>query len=457
MSQSTGEKLYQQLKRHTLYCEEMRDNGFAWDFERAWGLESEWTEKRDTAARQLIGLVHQLKDGSGRGWIESFGDAFHPGSLKDLGFLFFHWAGGFRLAPCRWTDEGKPSTDEHAVVNYLRMSDKPLVKAFCLKLLDYREAVKFLGTYIVGLKPQPNLRHKILYPKKNNYVYPLREDEENLLVHGHWKAHGAVSGRYSCTETPLQTTPAGLRYLYRAEPGMYLCETDYSQLEIRTIAIQADAKLMRSIYDREGDVYLDTARVMFNVPNLVRKTEQGEKLRQTTKQIALSSHYLGSAETAYKIMVKMAEIRALYPHLTVKQVKRLQIAYFKAHPEIPRWWKRVIAEAERYGAYIEEQSGRRVEFYGPADGSFATNFKNQSLAAHIMNDAFEKIVLKFRQRKRGEHAKTQVHDAVCSQGPDGNRLKLVHERYMVRDLTVEGRTIRLPVESKIGVNYSEVK
>lgn len=452
---STGVRLYNQLKRLTLICQEMHDSGFTWDKGRAGVLERRWTEKKQTALRHLQNLVHALKDNDGLSWVDCFGKPFNPGSTQALSRLFFYWSGGFKLAPVRWTDEGKPSTDENAITAYLR-SDNGLVVAFCKKLIEYREAVKYLGTYIVGLKPEPEVN----------------------IVRGVWKAHGTVSGRFSCTEVPLQTTPSGLRHLFCAAPSTVLCETDYSQLEIRTLAVQANARKMREIFERGGDLYLETARGMFQLPGLDKRTKQGAQLRQLTKQVALSSHYMAGDDSVHRLLLRAilasedVEFRKKYQDLSVRDVRRLKTAYFQVHPEIPLWWRRVIDEAQRLGYYREKISGRTIHFYGTPDGSFLTNFLNQSLGAHLMNEAFEKIVAEFKERNRGEHVKTQIHDSICSQGPiiraanedmqqarlrSGTNLKLVQEKHMVTDLVFDGRSIHLPVESKIGTKYARVK
>lgn len=454
---STGQKLYSQLKEKDFECQLMRDNGFHWSFENAKRLEILWTTREQTALGHLQKAVYSLGPSKYFGhkrisaWEldraeytkkEKFKHlgVFNPGSTDDLRYFFFHWKYGFKLAPVRWTDEGAPSTDEHAITSYLK-SDNFSVVEFCKKLLEYREASKMLGTYIIGCAPL----------------------EDNVKVHGIWRSSGTVSGRLSCVEVPLQTAPSQLRCLFTAEEGTELCETDWSQLEIRTLAIQANARVMRETFDRGGDIYLETARKMFSLPDLQRKTEQGERLRQLTKVIALSSHYMASDESVWRTIIRIMlqdeneEIVKKYSSLRVKDVLKLKLAYFKVHWEIPIWWQKIIDEARRLGYYLESISGRLIHFYGEPDGSFLANFKNQSLGAHLMDESFLAIANEFRARGFGEHIKTQIHDSICSQGPYGSQLKYVQEKHMVKELVFDKRSIWLPCESKIGHNYAEVK
>lgn len=151
------------------------------------------------------------------------------GSTAQLRDLLYN---KLKLPVIESTDSGAPSTGESTLK---QLQDKhPIVP----KLLEYR-AVKIQITHFVDgwIKRMHNHR---LYP--------------------HFKLHGTVTGRTSCTDPNLQQVPRDpvIRNLIGAPPGWSVVEIDYSQAELRIAAIMSGDETMTRIYQTGGDIHTHT-------------------------------------------------------------------------------------------------------------------------------------------------------------------------------------------------------
>lgn len=413
---STGWKLYNLAKKKDIICQNMYDNGWNWSFENAARLRSEYEAKVEQASAPLIKLAEKLGV-----------PGINLASPKQLRDLYFN---KFKVPAVLWTETGEPSLNEDALTVYVA-SDNPVASEFSKRLLDVRGYEKLLGTYIIGCAPAPGKRR----------------------VHGKWK-QGPVTGRLACTGVPLQTFPGSMRPLLCAEEGTELVECDKSQIEIRLIGVQADIRLFRETYDRGGDVYLDVARAMFQKPHLDKRTEEGKKLRQLSKSVTLGSNYMGQEDTLHRLMYANPEVRAIYPDLSVRQVAALRRAYLSSVPELPKWWQMLIDLASKTGEYVEKVSGRIVAFVGPPDGPFYASYRNQALAAFLVDNEWINI---YDDLEAGEEMKGQCHDAVVAQSPNGLALEQKMVGHMTTDITFEGRSMHLPCEAKRGFSWADCK
>lgn len=84
-------------------------------------------------------------------------------------------------------------------------------------------------------------------------------DDEHLL-HPSYKVE-VVTGRTSCVEPNLQQTPRNktLRSCVSAPPGWDFIAADYSQIELRLVAMAANERNMMEVFNSGGDIHLVTA------------------------------------------------------------------------------------------------------------------------------------------------------------------------------------------------------
>lgn len=145
--------------------------------------------------------------------------------------------GKLGLEPTVFTEKGKPSTNEEALLDI----DHPIADL----LTEYRENEKFLSTYIG--KKQPD----------GTYEGGLREFMIGPHLYINTKIHGTVTGRYS---SRLHSIPrdGSVRNGIIAPPGWDHVQLDLSQAELKTIAIIAREPEMLKCFKEGRDIHWRT-------------------------------------------------------------------------------------------------------------------------------------------------------------------------------------------------------
>lgn len=176
--------------------------------------------------------------GSVRGkpvWIHKF----NPGSPAQVKKLYA--AKGINLK----------STDEEALTRLMR---RGVDKTFAPKLLDYRGAMKLMGTYI-----QPNLDEAPL--TMSDDILPGWRRFPN------YKLFGVHTGRTAAEDPNIQNQPRPdrIRRMYiPCATGRLLGQTDYSQAELRVMAAAGKDKWLIDIFaDNTQDVFTQMLPMAF--------------------------------------------------------------------------------------------------------------------------------------------------------------------------------------------------
>ena len=133
-----------------------------------------------------------------------------------------------------------PSTSTETLIPLAR--GYPIIQT----LLDYRSLSTRISTFSNGL---------------TQHLHPLTG-----RIHPHWFQIGARSGRFSCREPNLQNIPRNqaTRQCFTAAPGYLLIKADYSQIELRIMAlISGDRRMCRAFLQGE-DLHRLTAALVFD-------------------------------------------------------------------------------------------------------------------------------------------------------------------------------------------------
>ena len=110
--------------------------------------------------------------------------------------------------------------------------DKGHAQRFIHALLDYREKFKLFSTYVIGLK---------------NAVH-----EDDGRIHATFLLHGTETGRLASNEPNMQNIPRSkeIRNFFTVPKNRVILAADYSQCELRTLAVLSqDPFLMKTYYD----------------------------------------------------------------------------------------------------------------------------------------------------------------------------------------------------------------
>ena len=360
------------------------------------------------------------------------GKIFNPNSKRHTDKLFFDKLG---VPVKKYTKKGAPSLDQKYLTN-LVVHPNVLIQAAARALLRYRRYAKLLKTYILG----------------------LTMDKDNI-VHPTWNVHGAKTFRWSSQDPNVMNLPKpkikvllngkkkviapGLRDIFMAHRGGWIVAGDYSQLELRILALLSGDKKLLAWYAQGIDVHQQNAKELFGVEN------PSKQQRDLAKRFVYGCNYGGDARTIWQALV------VDFPSLSLLAVERLIQRWYALHPAIVDWQQLVLRQA-RLNKYIEAPLSRhRLYFIGPPEATKVFNYPIQHTAADIINAALMRV----RAAIKWEEMPLlfQVHDELVlnadADWPSLLKAARILWKKMPQKVTLNGHTMDMTVDVKIGRDY----
>jgi DNA polymerase I len=257
-------------------------------------------------------------------------------------------------------------------------------------LLEYREVQKLLTTYVEAL-----LGH-------------LKEDGK---IHATFLQHGAATGRFSSTNPNLQNIPAKgeggkeIRHGFIASPKHLFIGCDYSQIELRVLAMLSGDEKLIDTFKKGEDIHASVASAMFKVP----MNEVTNDMRRKAKVINFGILYgMGVTALQKNLGSTRDEAQSYYAN------------YFATFPSIAQYLEQTKVFARTNG-YTETMFGRRRYFPAITSGApflrafaerMAVNAPIQGTNADIIKIAITLIDEDLRKAGLIEkaHLVLQVHD-----------------------------------------------
>ncbi len=312
---------------------------------------------------------------------ETAGATININSPKQLSELLFSTLGlkpkGKQKASGAFTTNAETLEslrDEHVVVGMI---------------LEYREIQKLLSTYVEAL---------------------LGHVQEDGRVHATFLQHGTTTGRFSSANPNMQNIPIkssgkDIRHGIIAAPGKVFIGSDYSQIELRALAILSKDKRLIESFIRGDDVHTTVASFMFGV-------EVGEvtsDMRRAAKVVN------------FGILFGMG-VSALQKNLgtTREKAQTFYTDYFAAFPAVTAYLESSKEAAKTLG-YTTTLFGRRRYFPSINSGApflraiaerMASNAPIQGTAADIIKIAIVLVDEDLKKTGLSERVRLvlQVHD-----------------------------------------------
>lgn len=194
-------------------------------------------------------------------------------SSKQIGVVFE--AGRYPIIET--TPSGAIATGTQVLQTLILQYDIPFVK----DLAEYRKKAKILEGFIL-----PYITGDVI--------------KADGKIHSTFHLTGTVTGRLSSSDPNLQQIPRGdtVKQLFIPEEGHYLVNMDYSQAELRVMAMLAEDPKLLNAYREGVDVHTLTASLVYNIPMENVTKEQ----RQTAKMVNFAIIYGSSAKgLAYRL------------------------------------------------------------------------------------------------------------------------------------------------------------
>jgi len=300
---------------------EMMGNGMPVDIESFKELSGYFQSRMDLIQRKLQVTVGHHLDGK----------FVNPASYPMMSELIYdklklHEEGGSHKAK---KGGGKKSTANEVLKRYLKLHSAPQ------DIIDWREYQKLKTTY--------------------SDVIPLLASDD-LRVRGTMRITRVATGRLSCAKPNLMAQPSRseegrkVRDCYVCKNGNVFMSFDYSQVEMRVAANDAQDERMLEIFWNDLDIHAQTASKMFGVP--IDQLDD-MKHRYPAKRVGFGILYMITAEGLQR------ELAASVGEgiFSLSDCKEMIESWFKIYRGIAAKMKEYGSYAKRYG-YVRDMYGR---------------------------------------------------------------------------------------------------
>ena len=187
------------------------------------------------------------------------------------------------------------------------------------------------------------LQYRKVMKTYSTYVLPLieRAGRTKGIIHASWNVGGTATGRFSSSDPNLQnlTRPSGsgldVRWAFRPRPGYWNLYSDYSQQELRDLAVESlDPKLIKIYQEGTVDVHQATADMLGL-----------DRTKAKTLNFAIL-YGEGAAKLAVQLGVKMGRAREIIA------------AWFEGYTGVADLRNRLLDQLRRNG-YVTDMFGKR--------------------------------------------------------------------------------------------------
>ena len=373
---------------------------------------------------------------------DEVGEEFNINSPKQVGEILFD-----KLNLPKWKKTKTGWSVSAEVLNNLA-KEFPIAK----KIVDYRHFSKLNSTYI-------------------NWLLDLLD--ENDLLHTSYNQAVTATGRLSSTNPNLQNIPSSAwiageirsAFISRFENGKIMA-LDYSQVELRLLAIMSDDDNLLDAFKRWFDIHQRTAELIFdNPPKSSFNTKGG--LKKDYRKIAKAVNFWVIYWISWFGLSKMIDISVSEANIYIKK-------FFESYPKVRQYLDETIKKCEETG-YVETLFWRKRYIKWITDSNKmiksaaereAINMPIQWTNADIMKIAMLRIEEFLNTPLQtspltGERLKSklimQVHDEVVFDVYPGEEEIIEKEVTKIMENVLTWKKINLKVDCEIGENWREVK
>ncbi len=301
------------------------------------------------------------------------------------------------------------------------------------------------------------LEHRELAKLKSTYVdaLPAAVDPVTGRVHTSYSQAGSVTGRLASSNPNLQNIPIRgetgrrVRNGFIAEDGNVLLSVDYSQVELRLVAVMAGDQSMLEAFRAGQDIHATTAAAILGIPLAQVSKDQ----RRHAKAINFGLIYGMSAFGLTRST-----------DLTLGEAENFIKTYFEKFPGVKRYLDDTRKLATTRG-YVETLLGRRRYFPALKAGTNpqmrnreereAINAPIQGTAADIMKIAMLRIPSALASEGLKGQMLLQVHDEIVLECPQEELKKTAQA---VQKVMEEAYPLSIPLstEARWGRSWGEM-
>jgi uracil-DNA glycosylase family 4 len=363
-------------------------------------------------------------------------DEFNPNSPTQVGTLL----DAYDVPVAGLTPTGKRSTKRTYLKQY---EDMPAVKY----LLEYKEVNKLLGTFVEG-KGVIVDKHGRLHPSWNVTSQPNKDHDERF---------GAVSGRWTSSPN-MQNWPKSVRDLigFDEKDPRVVIQADYSQLELRILALLAgEEKLIGAFMEEGRDPHAETASALFGskFDKLRPDSKKYSELRKMAKTSTYAAMYGAGPNTMH------AQVRQDFPDIELKQMQYIHRRFKEMWPAVTEWRDDVLETVYTTGCirtlFLDRRRVYPLARIIEPDATEIWNFPIQGTAADIMGLRVLKL---YPHLPDNTVLFSQVHDAIVVEAmrDKADAVARVIKKHLTWNVRYDGHAMTFPVDVKIGKTWADV-
>jgi DNA polymerase-1 len=283
-----------------------------------------------------------------------------------------------------------------------------------------------------------------------------QEADENSRIHTTFIQSGAQTGRLASTDPNLQNVPVRtelgreIRGCFEAAEGMVLTAVDYSQVELRILAVVADEPVLKEVFVKGEDVHTATASQVFGKP-------AGQLTHMDRSKAKMINYGIVYGLSDYGLADRL--------NIDREEAKQFIDAYLKRFSAVHAFMDSTIEQAKEQG-YVTTLYGRRRQIPELRARNYqvrtlgerlAVNTVVQGTAADIMKLAMIGVARALAESKLQTKMILTIHDELLFEGPL-EEIEAVKELATREMLAPWGdRTPPLGVESGSGKTWMDAK
>ena len=397
-------KLYYDMDLKLIPCIcNMEHTGISIDTNKLKTLSNEFQEILNTTTKEIYNIT---------------GTEFNISSPKQLGEILFN-----KLNISYPNKNSKTLSTDTEILHQLKNQGYSIADL----LLKYREISKLKSTYTDSLITE-------ISPKTGR-------------VHTTYLTTSTSTGRFTSNNPNLQNIPIRsdygkkIRETFISKENYSILSADYSQIELRIMAILSNCKNLQNAFLKNTDIHKQTASQIFNIP----ENEITPDLRRNAKAINFGIIYGMSAFGLAKSL-----------NISNNESKLYIENYFKTFPEIKEYMEKTKNFARNNG-YVETLFKRHInipDINNPKLKSYAErmaiNAPCQGTAADIIKIAMIKINEEITKNNLNNKIKMllQVHDELVFE-IDNNEIKIAKQ--IIKSNMENIIDTKIPIITEIGI------
>jgi DNA polymerase-1 len=298
--------------------------------------------------------------------------------------------------------------------------------------MQYRDSYKFWSTYIKGLERQ------------------LGADRR---IHASFNIAGTVSGRLSSSGPNLQNIPSrdkeqkkAIRDAFIADEGKVWVDTDFSQIEMRVIAVLSQDPWLIQCYKDGRDMHAEMAEMAF-----------GPGWTKEHRYLAKGLNFgLAYGRTVGGIL-KDGSLS-----MSVEDAERVAKSFYERMPQVRVFQEKVKQFVFTYG-FVDTPLGRTRSF--PSALLAQSDYEKAS----IFNEAFNTVIQStasditlysiVKLHQAGLDPRITVHDSIAIQVPEDKIAESVKQMAEIMEgcgRELLGDDIPWPVEAEVGKRWGSL-